>query len=566
MRSNEASPEGNPLMSQYLVGDLVAEFLACCGVKAAFGIISVHNVPILDAMARQDKVRFVMTRGEMGAAHMADGFARAAGSLGALITSTGPGAANAASGLLEAGFAGSPVLHITGQSPTRNLGRGQGAVHDVADQLGMLRAVSKAAYRVNSPQEALGVLTRAAVEALSPRTGPVSVEIPFDIQRTAIERPAAFDNFVLPLPPRRVPQGTELDALVARVVKARRPMLWLGNGAREASAAAARLLALGFGMVNSQAAHGIVPDDHPMNLGALNGSRHSSPDPVVEALFESCDLLLVAGSRLRLSETRDGQCKLPKNVVQIDLDPAANGRTYASELFVCGDSGATLDALANRLEGQIKVDAAFAAEVAAAKKQATADFRDTLGPYAEFPERLRAVMPRNAVWVRDVTLHNGSWGNKIFPIYGPNDGMFPVGLGIGQGLPLGVGAAVAANATGRKVVMMAGDGGFAMNMTELWTAVQEKLDIVVLIMNDGGYGVIKHIQDSVYGGRQCYGNLMSPDFGQLAALAGMPFWKVSATDELGDKVGQALAVAGPAMVEVDMNRIGVFPPYVVPMK
>ncbi|VTU45637.1 Acetolactate synthase large subunit (plasmid) [Variovorax sp. SRS16] len=553
-------------MSQYLVGDLAAEFLARCGIEAAFGVISVHNVPILDGIAQQRKLRFVMARGEMGAAHMADGYARAGGRLGALITSTGPGAANAASGLLEAGFAGSPVLHITGQTPTRSIGRGQGAVHDVADQLGMLKSLSKAAYRVNSPQEALGVLTRAAVDALSPRMGPVSVEIPFDIQRTAIARPAAFDRFVLPLPPRRVPQGEELDRLIEHVAKARRPMLWLGNGARHAGAAAARLLELGFGMVNSQAAQGIVSGDHPMNLGALNGSRHIRADPVVEALFDSCDLLLVAGSRLRVNETRDGQSRLPKNLVHIDLDPAANGRTYESELFVCGDSAATLDLLAQRLGDRLKIDPGFRRDVAAAKVEATADFTATLGPYAEFPTRLRAAMPRDAVWVRDVTLHNGAWGNKVFPIHGPHDGIYPIGLGIGQGLPLGIGAAVAANAAGRKVVMMAGDGGFAMNMTELWTAVQEKLDIVILVMNDGGYGVIKHIQDSLYEGRRHYGDLLSPDFGQLAQLAGMPFWKVRATRELGEMVGRAVAAKGPAMVEVDMSGIGEFPPYVVPAR
>src|SRR5690606_22562505 len=134
----------------------------------------------------------------------------------------------------------------------------------------------------------------------------------------------------------------ELEELVERVAGAKRPMLWLGSGARDAGAAAQRLLAHGFAMVNSQAAQGIVPGDHPANLGALNGSRHSSPDPVVEALFETCDLMLVVGSRLRLSDTRQGQSRLPKNLVQIDLDPAARGRTYESQLFVCGDSAATL--------------------------------------------------------------------------------------------------------------------------------------------------------------------------------------------------------------------------------
>ena len=553
-------------MIDYTVGDLVAEFLACCQVEVAFGIISVHNVPILDAVARQQRVRFVMARGEMGAGHMADGYARVHGGLGVLITSTGPGAANAASALLEAGFAGSPVLHITGQTPRAGIARGQGAVHDVPDQLGMLRSVCKAAFRIHSAQEALGVLTRAAVEALSPRQGPVSVEIPFDLQRATLPRPAAFDHFALPLPSPRVPQGAELQRLVKHVAQARRPMLWLGNGARHAGAQARALLDLGFGMVNSLAAPGIVPADHPRNLGALNGSLHIRPDPVVEALYEGCDLLLAAGARLRVNETRDGQARLPKNLVHIDLDPAANGRTLESTLFVCGDSAATLGLLADGLRGRIAVDPAFGDDLARTKAQATAAFLQTLGPYADFPAQVRTGMPRDAVWVRDVTLHNGSWGSKVFPVYGPRDALFPVGLGIGQGLPLGIGAALAANAQGRKVVMMAGDGGFAMHLSELWTAAQERLDIVVLVMNDGGYGVIKHIQDHGYGGRRHYGDMLQPDFDQLAGLAGMPYWKVWRAADLGAAVAAACAVRGPAFVEVDMGPIGEFPPYVVPAR
>ncbi len=122
----------------YLVGDLVADFLECCGIDTAFGIVSVHNIPILDAIKRRNAIRFVMARGEMGGGHMADGYARVIGGLSALITSTGPGAANAVPALAEARFAGSPVLHITGQTATRFADRGMGTVHDVPDQLGML--------------------------------------------------------------------------------------------------------------------------------------------------------------------------------------------------------------------------------------------------------------------------------------------------------------------------------------------------------------------------------------------------------------------------------------------
>jgi acetolactate synthase-1/2/3 large subunit len=198
------------MASDYTVGDLVAEFLAACGVTTVFGIASVHNIPMLDAIGRRNTVRFMMTRGELGGAHMADGFARVNGGLGVILSSTGPGAANAVGGLIEARFAGSPVLHITGQTATRFADRELGNVHDAYDQLGMLASVSKAAYRIRSPQNAIGVLTRAAAEALSAPMGPVSVEVPIDLQRQKIDRPAVLDNFVLPVTTPRTPMRWSL--------------------------------------------------------------------------------------------------------------------------------------------------------------------------------------------------------------------------------------------------------------------------------------------------------------------------------------------------------------------
>src|ERR1700760_1917449 len=165
----------------------------------------------------------MMARGELGGAHMADGYARVANGLGVIFSSTGPGAANAVGGLIEARFAGSPVLHITGQTSTRHVDRELGTVHDPFDQLGMLASVSKAAYRVRSAQNAIGVLTRAAVDAPSAPMGPVSVEVPIDLQRQKIERPAVLDNFVLPLPTPRTPTDAELDELAARIIAAKRP-------------------------------------------------------------------------------------------------------------------------------------------------------------------------------------------------------------------------------------------------------------------------------------------------------------------------------------------------------
>jgi acetolactate synthase I/II/III large subunit len=539
----------------YDVGDLVAEFLARVGVSTCFGIVSVHNIPMLDAIGRRNAIRYVMARGEMGGAHMADAYARVSGQLGVVFSSTGPGAANAVPGLAEAKFAGSPVLHITGQTPTRFLDRDLGTVHDLPGQTAMLAAVCKAALRVRSAPEALGVLTRAAALALTPPTGPVSVEVPIDIQRTAIAPPAALDWLALPVPPPLPPSNAALDAAAEVLARARRPMLWLGNGAKAAGAAATRLLDLGFGAVSSWNGRGVVPEDHPMTFGGMHGNG----SPRVQEFYRSCDAMLVVGSRLRGHETMEFALKLPQPLVQVDVDPSADGRTYRSAAFVCGDAALAMEGLAARLRDRMAVDPGFAADFRETKRRATAEYLETLGPYADFPAALRGALPRDALWVRDVTISNSSWGNRVFPVYGPRDAVHPVSAAIGPGLPMGIGAALAGG--GRKAVAMVGDGGFAVNQTELWTAVQERAELVVVVMNDRGYGVIKHIQGALQDGRMFFGDLQGPDFCGLAAVAGLPAFRVGAAGDLAETVARAVRTPGPSLVEVDMAAIGAFPPY-----
>jgi acetolactate synthase-1/2/3 large subunit len=542
-------------LSNYTIGDLVAEFISLCGVKTAFGVISIDNIPILDAIGRQGALRFVMTRGEMGSSHMVDGFARASGELGVVISSTGLGAANTVPGLVEARIAGTPVLHVTGGAATGLADRNMGVAHEPPDQLGMLRATSKAAYRVRSAHEAPGILMRAAVEALTPPMGPVSVEIPIDLQRATIERPAFFDYFALSLPEPRTPFSGELEALLERVVAARRPMLWIGNGARGAGASARKLVDLGFAAVSSLAGRGIIPEDHPMTLGALIGNGY----PEIQQFYATCDLMVVVGSRLRAQETGNFAVKLPENLVQIDSDPAANGRSYPNKLFVCGDAAVTLDALLSRIEGRTSIDPGFAAEFKALKGRVQQQLRDTLGPYSDFPRQLREVMPRDALWVRDITIAASTWANRLFPVYGPRDSIYPVGGGIGGGLPLAIGAAIAGG--GRKTVLLTGDGGFVFSLTELWTAIQEKLDLTIIVMNDGGYGVIKYIQDVNCEGRHFYTDLITPDLERLAYAAGVDFFRVSRSGDFGAAVAAALKTSAVSIVEIDMAAIGAAPPY-----
>ena len=543
------------MAEEILVGDLVAEFLQAAGVTTAFGVVSVHNIPMLDGIGRRNAIRFVPTRGEMGAGHMADAYARVDGRLGVAITSTGPGAANITGPLVEAGFAGSPMLHLTGQTATGNIDKRQGAVHDVPDQLGMLEATSKNAFRVRSAESALGTLMQAARAAMTPPTGPVSVEIPIDIQRTKIPRPELLDTLSINPPEPDAGDAASLDLIAEKLSKAKRPLLWTGNGAKYARAAVQRFIDMGIPLITSGLGRGVVPETDPMVLGAFTAV------PRVEEFYKSVDCMLVAGSRMRAQETRDMSVELPANRIHIDIDPTANGRTYSSALFHTGDAGVALNALADRLEGKLSTARAYRDEVVQLKKDVHTDYKKTLGVYADFSDQLRTAMPDDALFVRDITKSHTTWGYRLFPILSPETNIYPVGAAIGPGFQLGMGAALG---SGRKTVAMTGDGGFFLNLGEIWTAVQEKIDCCILVMNDAQYGVIKDIQDALYGERHFFADPVGPPLDKLAELAGMPYFKCSDGSKFGETVAKALKINGPTMVEVDMNAIGEFPRYFVP--
>ena len=346
------------------------------------------------------------------------------------------------------------------------------------------------------------------------------------------------------------PSEDAIDALAEVLSSARRPMLWLGGGARHAGTAVVRLIELGFGVVTSVQGRGVVAEDHPMTLGAFN------LQPDIERFYESCDAMLVVGSRLRGNETLKYTLKLPEPLYQIDADPAADGRSYPVERFVTGDSAWALSMLADRLEGKIKVERRFAKDLAAARKAAERGLRDTLGPYNAVLDVVQAAAPHDVVWVRDITLSNSTWGNRLPALSGPRDGVHALGGGIGQGLPMAVGAALAAN--GRKTLALTGDGGLALCLGEMATASQERADLTLLVMNDGGYGVIRNIQDAKFGGRRAYTELPLPDFAKVADAVDIPFWRIDDVADLPMAMKDAVAVDGPAVVEVDMTAIGDF--------
>lgn len=529
------------------VGELIAAFLEQCGVKTAFGVISIHNMPILDAIHNRGKIRYVGARGEAGAVNMADGLARVSGGLGVAFTSTGTAAGNAAGAMVEALTAGTALLHVTGQIETEYLDKDLAYIHEAPDQLSMLQSISKAAYRVRSVETALPTIREAVRVAQTAPSGPVSVEIPIDIQAAEIEWPAD-------LAASHITTLTHCSQRVARLAdqlaNAKRPLLWLGGGARHAAKAVERLVALGFGVVTSVQGRGVVPEDHPATLGAFN------VHPAVESFYKTCDALVVVGSRLRGNETLKYKLALPQPLYRIDADALADNRGYRNEMFVHGDASAVLEELATLLEDRVKVDPAFAQDLASARESAVADVGNGLGPYKRLVDALQEAVGRDYNWVRDVTISNSTWGNRMLKIFSPRAGVHALGGGIGQGMQMGIGAALANSAS--KTVCLVGDGGLMVNVGELATAVQENANVMIVLMNDQCYGVIRNIQDAQYGGRRCYVDLHQPDFAQFCDSLKLTHYRIKSLDQADAIIREGMAKTGPVLVEVDMLSVGSF--------
>lgn len=534
--------------SEISVGDLVALYLAEIGVEIAFGVISIHNMPILDAIARQGRIRFVPARGEAGAINMADAYARVSCKLGVAFTSTGTAAGNAAGSQVEAQTAGTPILHITTQVDRIFMDRDRAAIHDVPNQADMLRAISKKYVRVWDARNIVGVLDAAVRAALSAPTGPATIEIPVDVQREKLPTPACLRP---PVIESLRPDAANLDIAAAMIARARRPILWLGGGARDASGAATALVERGFAVVTSTHGRAIVSETHPWSLGAFNMT------PMATAIYAQADLILVVGSRLRGNETFDNRMKLPKPLLQIDADPTQNGRNYVADCFITGDARLALEGLLSRLPDTLQTDRNFLHDISLARAKSEGALRTALGPYQTIADDLLDRVSLGAhPFVRDVTISNSTFGNRYVTIARPELGVHALGGGIGQGIAMAVGAALAGEPA--KTIALVGDGGSMLALGEFLTAIDEDANVVYVLMNDGAYGVIQNIQDAQFEGRRHYSKLSIPNFTLLAASFGLRHRVVDDVAQFGATLDWALSLHGPVLLEVDMTKIGPF--------
>ncbi|WHY66492.1 thiamine pyrophosphate-binding protein [Neobacillus sp. SuZ13] len=534
---------------EFTTADAVVQELIRAGVDVAFGIVSIHNMPIYDAILREGSIHLVCSRGESGAANMADGYARATGKLGVVITSTGTGAGNAAGSLIEAWAAGVPVLHLTGEVASSYLGTGRGYIHECKDQLSMMEGSCKKAVRLRRPEQAGAVVRQAIQDAFAYPAGPVTLEIPIDFQSAIIPKHSIEEFSYLAPTNQTIP--TLPEEVVSKISHARRPVIWAGGGvitsgaSKEVTALAEKI---GAAVITSQSGKGSIPEDHPQCIG------HFAANELTKNLLKDADLLISIGVRFRGNETANWKVPAPKEHIAIDADWQAMNRNYETSYGLVGDAKHILQGLNQALtQTSVAPDPSYLDEVQSVREELRTQLRATLGPYEQILDGMRSVLPKNTILVRDVTVQANVWGSRLFEIYEPRTSIHASGGGIGQGLPTAIGAQMANK--DQSVVLMTGDGGFMVNVGEMATAAQEKLPLIVVLFDDAGYGVLRNIQDAAYG-RQVAVDLMSPDFVLLAQSMGFDAARIGSAGEFVTELEKAVASKKPSMIVVDMEAVG----------
>ena len=529
-------------------GQAVAESLKAQGVDTVFGIISIHNLDLFDALFdRQDSLRFIGGRLELGCGFMADGYARATGKPGVLITSTGPGAADSVGAMGEAYFSGSPLLQVTTNVESDFIGQGRNTTHETKNQLGMFEAVTDWNAMIGEIEAIPDNLLEAFQRFQNRRPRPIELELPTDLLGNS-----ADIEIIGPRDP-SIPQGDPamVEQALQLLLKARRPAIIVGEEVQMLGGTdeIVRLAeTLGAPVVTTDGAKGAFPEDHPLSLGQVLGRRIWGENPVQDWLATS-DAVVILGSIMPYRSTSGVQLKLPETVIHVLLDGEAIGKNYDATVPIVANSQAVarqwLDAIGDSDVGKGQ---SYADEVTSVKKDIHRNLQETWGNELRVFEAVREATPRETVFSLDPTVP-ASRAARCLPIYGPRKYMHPHGwAGLGFAFPAGLGAKV--GQPDSPVVCITGDGGFQYNFQELATAAQYDIHPVILMFNDNAWGVLKKYQQDRFGDRLFATDLVNPDFAKLFDSYGFGATRVSSVAELGPALESAIASGKTHLVEV----------------
>ncbi|MDA8952699.1 thiamine pyrophosphate-binding protein [Pseudomonadales bacterium] len=531
--------------SDFTGADLIADALAQLEVEHVFAIVSIHNMPILDAINRLGKSQIIDVRHEQAGTHAADGYARASGKLGVMIASTGPGTSNTVTGLYEAQYGSSRVLVITGQAETAFYGRGLSYVHEAENQVPMLASVCR---RVESPRHVnqLGSAFSAVVnDMFTGRGAPGAIEIPIDIQYADAQR----IQVSLPSNETFVPDANQISKVVSALCESSKRIILAGGGVIAANAHK-ELLALAelldAPVLTTVDGRGVIPEDHPLCMGNYYNSVG------IYNAIQGADLTLAIGTKFAVGV--DGQFASqtpPGKLVHIDIDGNMIGRTHTAHIGVIADAKLALQGINAERREILPNDGQFNAKLWESRDGVRKAMRARLGD--DWPlvmDCIREKLPRDSVFVRDQTISAYNWGNQQFPILEPRTSINPTSGAIGPGFPMSVGAAIASK---RKTMVIHGDGGFMFHATELATCAQYQVPLIICVFNDSGYGILRWLQQNRFG-RVNETDLGKVAFAQMAQSMGVPGQRVASVEAFAQAMDLAMETKGPYLIDVDMEH------------
>ena len=543
-------------MAEVTGGEAVVRTLLAHGVDVVFGLAGVHALPIYDALFAHPELRHISVRHEQAAAYMADGYSRVTGRPGVCISTTGPGAANTAAAMGTAYFDSSPVLNIMSQIASDLVDRDKGALHEPKDQLGLFRTLTKWNARASTVEQIPGLLHEAFRTMTEGRPRPTQVEICSDVLLARVEESS--------VPWTAVPEGIERRRAESSRVKeaarllraARRPVLWAGGGVNRASArggfavgeGASPLLvrlaeALQAPVVTTIQGMGAIPYDHPLCLGFRPFDR------TISDLLAGADLLLAVGTRFAASQTLNWNVKLPETLIHVDIDEAEVGKSYPAQVGLVGDAGAVLEQLIEAV-GSLPGRECWAGDVAEVRAGVERGLREGGPQEMAVLDEIRAAAPSEAILVWDQT-KPAYWAARSFPTYEPHTFLYPGYGTLGFAFPTALGAKV--GQPERPVVCIVGDGGFQYVLPELATAAQFGINITVLLFNDGGYGILRDLQDMGFQGHRYAVDLVNPDFVRLVGAYGLPAVRLDGPEGLGHALRRALESDRTTVIEVPVE-------------
>jgi acetolactate synthase-1/2/3 large subunit/sulfoacetaldehyde acetyltransferase len=552
-------------MAKLTGAEALVESLRKHDVRDLFGLIGSDWIPVFDVLRDTPDLRWLGARHEQSAAHMADGYARVARKPGVCLVHNGPGVTNALTGVAAAMKAGSPVVLVAGAVAQAEMFRG--AIQEL-DQLALLKPLVKWNAQATSVARIPPLLHDAWRRAMTPRHGPVHVDIPRNLFLEAGE--ITLPRGHLPYIAASVNSAdSSIQQACKWLLKARRPLILAGGGvlwaqaSREVMQLADRLaapVATAYGHLDA------VPSTHPLALGQLG--RDGSP--AAKRYGQTADVILALGTSLGPFTTffSSEYVSARAQIIQVDLDPDALGRHFLLALGIVGDIGSVVQALNSavrpsakttdpRREQRRRVVQQLREAWHRTRKRQMASDAMPIRPQRVFQE-LRRVLAKEAILVLDEG-NATAYAHHLWDSDAPGTFLTSQELAcIGSGYPTALGAQAAA--PDRQVVAVCGDGGFSMAMHELGTAVQYGLNVVVVVLNNQGWGAEKAYQKYHYDGRYFAVDLVNPSFAAVAQSFGARGTQVTKPEELAGVLQDALAARRPSVIDVMIDPEEMLPP------